>query len=132
MREVQSVTLGSPEGCGCTCEADGEYWHQPTCPVPAPDDQQAAQVALDARALRGEVERLRAEVERLHSWDGLMELLDEHWPASIFPTMPDREDRDPGPRIISLIRTLDARKRATPAELTRIRQLKADIWADLT
>lgn len=49
----------------------------------------------------------QAEIERLHSWDGLMALLDEHWPADIFPTMPDREDRDPGPRIVSLIRWVD-------------------------
>lgn len=49
---------------------------------------------------------LLAEVERLHSWDGLMSLLNEHYPEDIFPTMQDREDRDPGPRIVSLIRTL--------------------------
>lgn len=50
---------------------------------------------------------LVAEVERLHSWDGLMSLLDEHWPADIFPTQDDREDRDLGPRIVSLLRWVD-------------------------
>lgn len=44
-----------------------------------------------------------AEVERLHSWAGLMELLDEHWPAEVF----DGQSDDPGPRIVSLIRALN-------------------------
>ena len=51
-----------------------------------------------------------AEVERLHSWDGLMELLNEHWPDDIFSTSADRESRDPGPRIVSLLRWLDLAK----------------------
>ena len=50
---------------------------------------------------------LIAEVEGLHSWDGLMSLLDEHWPEDIFPTLDDTDKRDPGPRIISLIRSVD-------------------------
>lgn len=50
---------------------------------------------------------LLAEVERLHSWDGLMSLLDEHWPESIFPTLPDDSGRDPGPRIVSLLRWVE-------------------------
>ncbi len=58
------------------------------------------QIVRDERALL-------AEVDRLHSWDGLMSILDEHYPESIFPTEPDREDRDSGPRIISLIRQVD-------------------------
>ena len=45
-----------------------------------------------------------AKNEQLHSWDGLMALLDEHWPTDIFPTEADRDDRDPGPRIVSLVR----------------------------
>jgi hypothetical protein len=50
---------------------------------------------------------LVAEVERLHSWQGLMSLLDEHYPESIFPTTEDDEDRDSGPRIVSLIRRIN-------------------------
>ena len=69
----------------------------------APEDANARFVAA-ARTLLPE---LTAELERLHTWDGLMSLLDEHWPDDIFPTMADREDRDPGPRIVSLIRTVD-------------------------
>jgi hypothetical protein len=58
----------------------------------------------DVPFLLAEVERLTAELDRLHSWDGLMELMDEHWPADIFPTRPDDPNRDPGPRIVSLLR----------------------------
>lgn len=61
----------------------------------------------------------QAENERMHSWDGLMALLDEHWPADIFPTMDDREDRDPGPRIVSLIRWVE-QLRAHSAHLERL------------
>lgn len=50
---------------------------------------------------------LTDELTRLHTWDGLMSLLDDHWPESIFPTVEDREDRDAGPRIVSLIRWVD-------------------------
>ena len=60
---------------------------------------------------------LLAEVDRLHSWDGLMSLLDEHWPVDVFPTTADREDRDTGPRIVSLVRQLAA-SRDTVARLT--------------
>ena len=70
------------------------------------------QTAADRRVL------LR-ELERLHSWDGLMELLDEHWPDDIFITAPDPEDyhqpfftaegkrANPGVIITGLIRWLD-------------------------
>lgn len=51
--------------------------------------------------------------DQLASWDFLMELLDEHYPADVFPTLPDTERRDPGPRIVSLIRHLDAARNLT-------------------
>lgn len=60
------------------------------------------------RALAALVPELVAEIRRLHSWDGLMSILDQHYRESVFPTLPDDPDRDPGPRIISLIRNLDA------------------------
>lgn len=47
---------------------------------------------------------LRAELDRLHTWGGLMSLLDEHWPEGLVPTGPDDDSRDPGPRIVSLLR----------------------------
>jgi hypothetical protein len=41
------------------------------------------------------------------NWHGLMEILDDIYPESVFPTVPDREDRGDGARIISLLRQLD-------------------------
>ena len=64
----------------------------------------------------------RAEVERLHSWDGLMELLDEHWPADIFPTLEDTTSRDPGPRIVSLLRWVE---RLRPRRVESVAELDA-------
>lgn len=61
-----------------------------------------------ALALLGEVDALRAQVDRLHTWDGLMHLLDEHWPESMMPTLSDDVSRDPGPRIVSLLRWVEA------------------------
>jgi hypothetical protein len=82
-----------------------------------PDDSEPAidgigrQLAAAVLAVRdGELDRLRnriAALEKegaeLHTWGGLLELLDEHWPEDIFPTEPDSETRDPGPRIVSLL-----------------------------
>lgn len=64
---------------------------------------------------------LVGELERLHSWDGLMSLLDEYYPESTFPTEPDCDDRDAGPRIVSLIRHLSAER----AEVERLRGFAA-------
>lgn len=61
----------------------------------------------DRRLLLAEVDRLRAEARRLHTWDGLMSLLDEHWPEAILPTLPDEPARDAGSRIVSLIRWIE-------------------------
>lgn len=44
-----------------------------------------------------------AEIERLHSWDGLMELLDEHYPIDMIQDT----SGDPGSRICALIREMD-------------------------
>jgi hypothetical protein len=43
-----------------------------------------------------------SEISRLHTWSGLMSLLDEHYPASIFTGMSE----DPGPQIVKLIREI--------------------------
>jgi hypothetical protein len=45
----------------------------------------------------------RAEFARLHSWEGLMSLLDEHYPADIFID----DSGDLGPRVVVLIRECD-------------------------
>lgn len=74
-------------------------------------------------AMHGE---LLAELERLHSWAGLMELLDEHWPEDIFPTVHgDDERRDAGVRIVSLLRWVD-QLRAAEAKLAAIREVCAE------
>jgi hypothetical protein len=52
-----------------------------------------------------------AVIAELESWDFLMALLDKHYPADVFPTLPDDDRRDPGPRIVSLIRYLDEARR---------------------
>jgi hypothetical protein len=49
------------------------------------------------------VNDLLAELDRLHTWPGLMSLLDEHYPADV-QLGPDDE---PGPRILALVREVD-------------------------
>lgn len=49
-----------------------------------------------------------AVIRELHTWDTLMELLDSVYPTAVFPTLPDDPNRDPGPRIISLLRLINA------------------------
>lgn len=48
------------------------------------------------------------EIERLHSWKGLMSLLDEHYPSDIFEEGPLA--KEPGTRIFTLIREVDRLK----------------------
>lgn len=58
---------------------------------------------------------LLTEVERLHSWAGLMSLLDEHYPADVFTGDSD----DPGPRIVALTREVERLRAAVePREHT--------------
>jgi len=69
-------------------------------PLPAP----SLPDRLRAHAhLHPESAELLAEVM---SWDGIMALVDEFYPADIWPTQPDGEDMDPGHRIVSLLRLL--------------------------
>lgn len=67
--------------------------------------------AYTAEPCESERARLRSELDRLHSWAGLMELLDEHWPAEVF----DGQSEDSGPRIVSLIRAVDAERASRQA-----------------
>lgn len=64
-------------------------------------------LAVDAYLVRPEFE---AAMERQLGWDVLMQILDQHYPIDVFPTGPDLSRRDSGPRIISLIRHLDAER----------------------
>ena len=58
----------------------------------------------DLAAIIAALREAWAEVERLHSWTGLLSLLDEHWPAELFPTLADNPARDTGPRLVSALR----------------------------
>jgi hypothetical protein len=90
-----------------------------------------------AEALRRERDAALAELDRLHSWSGLMELLDEHWPATIFPGPADAADArgDDGPRILALIRAVDVERSSRQAWADKAlsdeqahRELLGSIW----
>ena len=59
---------------------------------------------ITSRVYTLDVRDLLAEVDRVHTWAGVMSLLDEHYPAAVFP---GGGGADPGPRIIGLIREVD-------------------------
>lgn len=86
-----------------------------------------ADVGDDASELLAEIDRARAELDRLRTWAGLMELLDAEYPADVFPTEPDRAARDPGPRIVSLLRQLD-RLRDLAEEPHRVEESYGGGW----
>jgi len=65
-------------------------------------------------SIRADRDRLAAELAELHTWRGLMSLLDEHWPADVFDGRPGV---DPGPRIVVLMRQVDLLRR----ELEKVR-----------
>jgi hypothetical protein len=76
---------------------------------------------------RGDVDKLAdAVVSAVGSWQGLMSLLDEHWPAEIFIG----DSGDEGPRIIALIRAVDAEResRLRWAEEAARLQAELDDW----
>lgn len=69
--------------------------------------------------------------QRLDSWDGLMAILDEHYPASLFGESGPFA-ADPGARIVTLTRALDGERRraerveaATRKAIDRIDELQA-------
>ena len=64
-------------------------------------------------SVRAHRDRLAAELAELHTWRGLMSLLDEHWPADVF----DGSSNDPGARIVVLMREIDLLRGALAAVL---------------
>lgn len=115
------------EATGCVEHRYGDGAFSLACKVLAAADARRRHRAAEHAATFGERESellrdLQAEVERMHTWDGLMALLDEHWPEDIFPTMEDTEGRDPGPRIVSLLRWVE---RLRPKPIETIAQLDA-------
>ncbi len=83
---------------------------------------------------RSDLERITAELrterDRLHSWAGLMALLDKHYPSDVF----GGDSGDLGPRVIGLIRECDA-LRHSARELKRIHdechQQRDAAWAEV-
>lgn len=67
------------------------------------------------------IQELLAEVARLHTWAGLMSLLDQHYPPDTF----DGSSGDPGPRIIALTREV-GRLRDLNAELSETLDVRHD------
>jgi len=77
--------------------------------TPLTDDEleRIRDLADDDIATVRDMRLVLAELERLNSWHGLMSVLDEKYPEDIFPTREDDDARDPGPRIVSLVRWVD-------------------------
>ncbi len=74
-------------------------------------------------ALLAERDALADEVADMvpRDWHGLMTILADVYPETAFPTLPDHEARDAGPRIVSLLRRVDA----LAAKVERVRD-----WID--
>lgn len=53
------------------------------------------------------IPRLLDEVARLHTWKGLLWILNEHYPADVF----DGSSGDPGPTIVALTREVERHRR---------------------
>jgi len=66
-------------------------------------------------SIRADRDRLAAELAELHTWRGLMSLLDEHWPADVFDGSSD--DGDPGPRIVFLMRQVNRHREQLARDL---------------
>lgn len=116
-----SEILGLP--CSTVFAGDPKRTHAAYVAAMGPHDGKFIATARTAvPALLDALDAAEAERDRLHSWAGLMELLDEHYPADLIPTAPDDPARDAGPRIVSLIRRVDA---AEAARDTAERQVKA-------
>lgn len=68
------------------------------------EDPGVSAFKLIGRAGDDDLAFLLDELDRLHTWSGLMSLLDEHYPAEVF----DGSSGDLGARIVTLTRALDA------------------------
>ena len=66
-------------------------------------------------SVRADRDRLAAELAELHTWRGLMSLLDEHLPADVFDGSSD--DGDPGPRIVFLMRQVNRHREQLARDL---------------
>lgn len=80
----------------------------------------------DRECMACAADELLVEVERLHTWRGLISLLDKHYPPDVF----DGSSDDPGPRIIALTREVE-RLRAREALLNRRNAENAQTAAEI-
>lgn len=67
------------------------------------EDGAGGGIAGDVWLLAKQRDGARAEVAKLHSWPGLMSLLDERYPPEVF----DGSSGDEGPRIVALVREVE-------------------------
>lgn len=112
----------------CTCDGPHDtYGHRPECGLEPLFNCGNADVANQIAAAHNCMPELLAEVGRLHTWAGLMSLLDEHWPETILPTLEDHPGRDTGPRIVSLLRWVEQQR----AEVERLRAAITKLADDL-
>jgi hypothetical protein len=98
----------------------GSCEHLRRVPLNAPDAEFDAGSSDDIPALR-------AEIARLNSWDGMMSILDKHYPESVF----DGSSGDDGPRMIVMLRLID-KPRAEVEHLRRVPLVTEDDAYDLT
>jgi hypothetical protein len=86
------------------------------------------QISVDIHAAADMLDAMREEIEELKrpSWAKLMAMLDDAWPAAIFPTLPDREGRDEGPRIVSLLRWVNLLREEVERLTAKLGPLAAD------
>lgn len=147
---VDSLRLGDRPICQCHTPEDASRIvaavnARSTTAEPPPDERDALlseieqlraeldEVAHSARELKRmhdechqQRDVARAELARLHSWNGLMSLLDEHYPADIFIG----SSGDHGPRVVALIREIDSLREtieilSDPEEMAAIREGQA-------
>lgn len=74
-------------------------------------------------------DQLADALEELHTWTGLMSLLDEHYPDDIWLPGADSETMDPGHRVVAAIRRVDklrtVEQLATPRMVSSVAELDA-------
>lgn len=88
----------------------------------------------DNHELRWRLTQAEDEIKALHTWDGIMRLLEERYPAKSFSTT----HGSPGPMIVSLLRKLDRLRNAVAdaraasfAEAAEVAGLDTEVGRDL-
>jgi hypothetical protein len=95
-----------PMKCGCYRVEVADFGHEPNCSTRA--------VAVPAETRDDEQRTVPA------TWSGLMQILDEHYPADVF--VGDKE-ADPGARIVALVRKLDELTNRRNAALVEVQTI---------